>query len=266
MPDLKGKVALITGASSGIGAATAEHFASLGASLVLCGRNEANLEATKQKCGEVGKWLEMDQAITSQVLTIQCDVTKEEELKSLVDGAIKHFGKIDILVNSAGVIINGGVTTSTLEAYDETMNVNVRSIIQLCQLVTPHLIKTKGTIVNLSSIAGPCSFPGVTFYCISKAAIDQLTKCLALELAPQGVRVNAVNPGVIITDIHKRAGMTEEAYAKFLEHCKSTHALGRVGEAMEVAKAIAFLASDDASFTTGELLKIDGGRGLLTPR
>jgi len=259
MPDLKGKVALITGASSGIGEATAIHFSSLGASLVICGRNAENLQAAKSKCLANGLQ-------DKEVLIVQGDVTKQHDLESLVDQAIKHFGKIDILINSAGIIINGGVMSAKIEAYDELMNVNVRSIIQLCQLVTPHLIKTKGTIVNLSSIAGPCSFPGVTFYCISKAAIDQLTKCLALELAPHGIRVNAVCPGVIITDLHKRGGMTEEAYVKFLDHCKETHALGRPGESIEVAKAIAFLASDDSSFTTGDLLRIDGGRGILTPR
>lgn len=103
-------------------------------------------------------------------------------------------------------------------------------------------------------------------YCISKAGVDQLTRCSALELAPKGVRVNSVNPGVIITDCHKRAGMSEEAYAKFLEHSKTTHALGRPGTADEVAKAIAFLASDDASFITGVTLPVDGGRGVMCPR
>ena len=103
-------------------------------------------------------------------------------------------------------------------------------------------------------------------YCISKAAIDQLTRSTALELAPKGVRVNAVNPGVIITEVHKRGGMSEEAYAKFLEHSKTTHAMGRPGTADEVAKAIAFLASDDASFITGATLAVDGGRSIMCPR
>uniref|UniRef100_A0A914CM00 Uncharacterized protein n=1 Tax=Acrobeloides nanus TaxID=290746 RepID=A0A914CM00_9BILA len=120
--------------------------------------------------------------------------------------------------------------------------------------------------VNVSSIAGPCAFPGVTYYCMSKAAIDQFTKCLALELAPKGVRVNAVNPGVIVSDVHRRAGMSEEEYAQFLERSKATHALGRVGTADEVAEGIYFLASEHSSFTTGLLLTIDGGRGIMTPR
>uniref|UniRef100_A0A915HSK2 Uncharacterized protein n=1 Tax=Romanomermis culicivorax TaxID=13658 RepID=A0A915HSK2_ROMCU len=103
-------------------------------------------------------------------------------------------------------------------------------------------------------------------YCISKAAVDQFTKCLALEMAPYGIRVNAVNPGVIVTNLHKSGGMTDEQYDCFLERSKSTHALGRVGEVAEVAKAIGFLASADSSFTTGDLLRVDGGRGIMTPR
>jgi len=259
MPDLKGKVAIITGASSGIGAATAEHFASLGASLSLSGRNLDKLEGTRKKCIAAG--LKED-----QVLAVPCEVTKREDLEKLVNETLKRFGKIDILVTCAGILTGGSVMTGAVETYDQLMEVNVRSVIQLCNLAAPHLIKTKGSIVNLSSIAGPCSFAPVTFYCISKAAVDQLTKCLALELAPHGVRVNAVNPGVIVTEIHRRGGMSDQDYAKFLEHGKTTHALGRVGEPIEVAKAIAFLASDDASFTTGDLFRIDGGRGIMTPR
>ncbi|VDN31392.1 unnamed protein product [Cylicostephanus goldi] len=101
---------------------------------------------------------------------------------------------------------------------------------------------------------------------MSKAALDQFTKCLALEMAPHGVRVNAVNPGVIVTNVHKRAGMDDESYEKFLEKGKATHALGRVGEASEVAEAVFFLASEKSSFTTGELLRVDGGRGIMHPR
>jgi NAD(P)-dependent dehydrogenase (short-subunit alcohol dehydrogenase family) len=114
------------------------------------------------------------------------------------------------------------------------MNVNLRSVFSLMQLATPHLIQTKGNIVNISSVTGLRSFPGVLAYCVSKAAVDQLTRCAALELASKGVRVNAVNPGVVVTDIHKRGGMNEENYEKFLEHSKTTHPLGRVGTPMRL--------------------------------
>jgi NAD(P)-dependent dehydrogenase (short-subunit alcohol dehydrogenase family) len=259
MPDLKNKVAIITGSSSGIGAATAEYFAKLGASLAITGRNANNLDDTRKKCLAAG-------LNENQILSIQADVSKRDDLQKLVDETVKHFGKLDILINAAGILTSGSVAQGDMKDYEQMMNVNVRSLVELSQLAVPHLIKTKGSIVNVSSIAGPCAFSGVAFYCMSKAAVDQLTKCLALELADKGVRVNAVNPGVIITDIHKRGGMSEADYAKFLEHGKTTHAMGRVGEAIEVAKCIAFLASDDSSFVTGDLLRIDGGRGIMTPR
>lgn len=146
------------------------------------------------------------------------------------------------------------------------MNINVRSVFHLTQLAVPYLIATKGNIVNVSSVNGIRSFPGVLAYNISKSALDQFTQCVALELADKQVRVNSVNPGVIVTNIHKRGGMDEEAYAKFLEHSKATHALGRAGNVEEVAEAIAFLASDRSSFITGTLLPVDGGRHSMCPR
>lgn len=120
--------------------------------------------------------------------------------------------------------------------------------------------------MNVSSVNGIRSFPNVLAYCMSKAAIDQFTRCAALDLAPKQVRVNSVNPGVIVTEIHKRAGMSSEEYEQFLKKCKQTHALGRPGEVEEVAKTIAFLASDDASFITGASVPVDGGRHAMCPR
>jgi NAD(P)-dependent dehydrogenase (short-subunit alcohol dehydrogenase family) len=128
------------------------------------------------------------------------------------------------------------------------------------------LEQTKGNIVNVSSVTGPRAFPNVLAYCVSKAAVDQLTRCSALELAPKGVRVNAVNPGVVVTNIHKRGGMADEAYEKFLEHSKTTHPLGRVGKPEEIADLIFFLASDKASWITGATYEIDGGRAQTCAR
>lgn len=133
-------------------------------------------------------------------------------------------------------------------------------------LAIPHLIKTKGTIVNVSSVNGLRSFPGLLAYNMSKSAVDQFTKCLALELASKQVRVNSVNPGVIITELQKRGGVDEEAYKKFLGRSKETHALGRPGNPQEVAEAIAFLASEQSSFVTGVNLCVDGGRHAMCPR
>lgn len=179
---------------------------------------------------------------------------------------MKAFGQIDVLVNAAGMLKGGSVETMKMEDYESSMSVNVTSVIRLTQACVPHIIKQKGCIVNVSSVTGTRSFPGVLPYCVSKAALDQFTKCIALELADKGVRVNSVNPGVIVTNLHRRAGQSEEQYAKFLENCKNTHALGRPGQPDEVANTIAFLASDNASFITGELVHVDGGRHAMTPR
>lgn len=250
---LSGKVAIITGASSGIGAATAILFSKLGASLSLTGRNMENLQKTAEACQK-------------KPLLIQADLSSEEDTSKIVEKTVAEFGQLDILVNNAGVLEMGTIENTSLEQYDRIMNVNVRAIYQLTMLATPELIKTKGNIVNISSVNGIRSFPGVLAYNISKSAVDQFTRCVALELAPKQVRVNSVNPGVVITELQKRGGLNDEAYAKFLERSKETHALGRPGEPEEVAKAIAFLASDDASFTTGMSLPVDGGRHAMCPR
>ena len=186
--------------------------------------------------------------------------------KSVVDKTLDSFGQIDILINNAGIIKTGLFESSSICNYDDLMNVNVRSVVLLTQLCIPHLKKTKGRVINVSSVNGIRSFPNVGYYCMTKAAVDMYTKCLALELAPDGVRVNAVNPGFIITNIHKRDGMNDEQYAAFMERSKNIHPLGRVGVVEEAANAIAFLASDQSSFMTGNLMLVDGGRNLICPR
>lgn len=251
-----GKVVLITGASSGIGAETAIRFSKLGASLALAGRNSERLNSLAQRCG----------SDRQKVLLLTGELTKEDDTAKILNDTVKHFGRLDVLVNNAGILENGSIEDTSLAQYDRMFNTNVRSVYQLTMLAVPHLIKTKGNIVNVSSVAGTKSFPGVLSYCMSKAAIDQFTKCTALELAGKGIRVNSVNPGVTITELHKRAGMQEDAYKKFLEKSKETHALGRPGEPQEIASSITFLASDDASYITGENLHVDGGRHAMCPR
>ena len=260
MASFVGKVALVTGASSGIGRGTAVELARRGSKLALVGRNEGNLQETKKQCLKEGSVKD------DEVILIRADLSLESETAKALHDTISRFKRLDVLVNAAGFIAKGTTETTLLSEYDQMMNVNLRSVFHLMQLAIPHLKLSKGNIVNVSSVTGLRAFPGVVAYNVSKAGLDQLTRTAALELAVDQVRVNAVNPGVIITELHKTGGMSDEEYQKFLEHSKATHALGRAGTVEEVAKAIAYLASDDASFTTGVSLPIDGGRSQMCPR
>ncbi|XP_042236129.1 3-oxoacyl-[acyl-carrier-protein] reductase FabG-like isoform X2 [Homarus americanus] len=248
----------VSGASSGIGAATALLFSRCGASLALTGRNIENLQTVAEKCSAGDT--------TNKPLTIQADLNNEADTKRIIDETIKKYGQLDILVNNAGILEMGSIQNTSLDQYDRLMNTNVRSIYHLTMLATPHLIESQGNIVNISSVNGIRAFPGVLAYNLSKAAVDQFTRCVALELADKKVRVNSVNPGVVKTELQKRGGLGPEAYAAFLERTKQTHALGRPGEPEEVAATIAFLASDDASFITGASVPVDGGRHAMCPR
>src|SRR6266704_337400 len=250
------KVVVVTGATSGIGRAVARRFASEKANVVAVGRNAKALNKVVREIESAGGQSQLTSA----------DVTNESDAQRIVGRAIDRFGRLDVLVNAAGHISSGTVETTDLLSWDAMMNVNLRSVFYLMQLAAPHLIKTGGNIVNVSSVTGLRSFPGVLAYCVSKAGVDQLTRCAALELAAKGVRVNAVNPGVVITEIHKRGGMSEEAYENFLERSKTTHPLGRVGEPDEIADLVLYLASSKAGWITGGTYSIDGGRAQTCAR
>jgi NAD(P)-dependent dehydrogenase (short-subunit alcohol dehydrogenase family) len=253
---MQGKVAIVTGASSGIGRATAALFAQNGASVVAVGRNEKELTSL-QTSGNHDK-----HAIRTQL----ADVKELTQLDRIVGETMDAFGQIDVLVNAAGIIKNGTIEDTTLDEWDRMMNVNLRSVFVLMQKCIPHLAATKGNVVNVSSVAGTRAFPNVLAYCVSKAATDQLTRCAALELASKGIRVNAVNPGVVVTNLHKRSGMDEQSYENFLERSKETHPIGRVGNPEEVAELIYYLASEKASWITGATYEIDGGRAQTCAR
>ena len=250
------KTLIITGATSGIGRATALRFAVAGANIVGVGRNQSALSELEDATGQAG----------AQFLAVVADVSQEQETDRIVAEATNRFGGIDVLVNAAGHISSGTIATTKLEAWEAMLNINLRAPFLLMQKALPKLIESRGNIVNVSSVTGLRAFPGVLAYCVSKAGLDQLTRCAALELAAQGVRVNAVNPGVVVTEIHKRGGMTEEQYETFLEHSKTTHPLGRVGEPREIAELIFFLASERASWITGATYSIDGGRAQTCAR
>ena len=250
------RVVMITGATSGIGRAVAKRFASTSSQIIAIGRNHSSLEEVEAEIRQSG----------GTALAVALDVTGAADVRKAFEEAINHTGRLDVLVNAAGHISTGTIENTSLPQWDAMMNVNLRSVFHLMQLASPHLIKTKGSIVNVSSVTGLRSFPGVLAYCVSKAAVDQLTRCAALELAAKGVRVNAVNPGVVVTEIHKRGGMSEPDYEKFLAHSKTTHPLGRVGNAAEIADLVFYLASEKAAWITGATYQIDGGRALTCAR
>ena len=256
MDEMRGKVALITGASSGIGRAAAIKFASEGARVALVARHPDKLAEVAQEIASHG----------GESRVIAADVTREEEIERVVSETVAAFGGIDVLVNAAGIIGNGTIENTRLADWDYMFSVNVRSPFYLIQRAMPHLIERKGNVVNVSSVTGIRAFPNVLAYCSSKAALDQLTHCVALEVASKGVRINAVNPGVVVTQLHRTGGMDAEAYAQFLEHSQTTHPLGRVGQASEVAELIYFLASPKAGWITGASYSIDGGRAQTCAR
>jgi NAD(P)-dependent dehydrogenase (short-subunit alcohol dehydrogenase family) len=253
---MQDKVVLITGASSGIGRAAALKFAENGAQVVAVGRNEKELSSLRDEAQEKNGMIKNSIA----------DIRDVKQVDSLVANVIDNFGQIDVLINAAGIIQNGSIETTSLEVWDEMLNINLRAVFYIMQKCVSHLEKTKGNIVNVSSVTGLRAFPNVLAYCVSKAAIDQLTRCSALDLAPKHIRVNAVNPGVVKTNLHKRSGMEDEKYQAFLEHSKTTHPLGRVGEASEIAELIYFLASEKAAWITGATYEIDGGRAQTCAR
>jgi NAD(P)-dependent dehydrogenase (short-subunit alcohol dehydrogenase family) len=253
---MKDKVAVITGASSGIGRASALAFAREGAHVVAAGRNESELNLLRDEA----------RGLSGKVKPHLADVTENSQLDRLINYAVDQFGGINVLVNSAGIIGNGTIESTTIDEWDRMMNINLRSLFLLMQKCVPHLEATKGNIVNVSSVTGIRAFPNVLAYCVSKAGTDQLTRCSALELAPRGIRVNAVNPGVVVTNLHRRGGMDDAAYEKFLENAKNTHPIGRAGKPEEVAELILFLASDRAAWITGATYEIDGGRAQTCAR
>jgi NAD(P)-dependent dehydrogenase (short-subunit alcohol dehydrogenase family) len=252
--EFKNKVMIVTGASSGIGRATAVMASERGAKVSLVSRREAELRVVASAFP----------AGSAEI--ISADLTKDDDRKRVVDRTVERFGGIDVLVNAAGIIGNGTIENTTLEFWDRMMDVNLRSLFHLTQLALPSIIERKGNIVNVSSVTGIRAFPNVLAYCVSKAGVDQLTHCAALELGPKGVRINAIDPGVVVTNLHRNSGMTEDAYARFLEHSKTTHPIGRVGKPEDIAEIILFLASDRAGWINGVSYSVDGGRAQTCAR
>lgn len=241
--NLKDKVVIVTGSSRGIGRATAILFGKEGANVVVNYRS--NKSQAEQVMNEIGE---------KHCLLVQADVTKEEDVKRLVTETIEKFGKIDILVNNAGEILRPGDWKSDMKTWHETLDINLTSAWLMTREVAPKLEKN-GAIVNLTSTVGLLGSQYVLAYSCAKNALVALTKSFAKELAPN-IRVNAVAPSNVMTDMTKGAG------EELIERMKQNTALKRIAEPEELAKAILFLASDDASYITGEVLVVDGGYSL----
>ena len=241
----KDKVILITGASRGIGKATALSFAKEGAKVIV------NYNNAEKEANDVVKEISK---IGSEAIAIKCDVSKEEEVKKMISDGIKKFSKIDILVNNAGIVFDVPLFEKTLEQWNKTLGVNLIGVFLCSKYAAPHIKKQKsGAIINISSTNGLDTLSTESAdYDASKAGVISLTKNLATELAPN-IRVNCIAPGWINTDINK--GLPKDYVAEETEHIL----LKRFGKPEEIAKAVLFLASDDASFITGTTLVVDGG-------
>jgi len=251
------RIAIVTGASSGIGQAAARRLAADGYAVTAVGRDSAALERV---CREI-------EAAGGHATSLVADVTAADAPEAILSRALgPDSDGLDALVNAAGIIASGSVDATTDQGWDTMMDVNVRTPFRLIRAAADALARRRGAVVNVSSVAGTRAFPGLAAYCVSKAAVDQLTRVAALDFAPKGVRVNAVNPGVVVTNLHRRGGMDEARYAEFLDRARTTHPLGRPGQPEEIADLIAFLVSPASGWITGETIAIDGGRHLTCLR
>jgi len=250
MDRLKNKVAVITGGGSGIGRATCERFAEEGAAIVIAERDEASGRETASKIG-------------GKALFVRTDVADEASVKHMVAEAVRAFGTINVLVNNAAIFILRGIE-ATPEEWRQIFEVNVMGSALVAKHVVPQMRKAGGgAIVNLASMSSFIAQPNFWTYNANKAAIANLTRCMALDLVGDNIRVNAVAPGTIWTPIVQRltreAGLLDRAAADKHPTWGGSHMIQRIGEPREVANAILFLASDEASFITGENLMVDGG-------
>jgi NAD(P)-dependent dehydrogenase (short-subunit alcohol dehydrogenase family) len=250
-----GRVVLVTGASSGIGKAAAERLASEGAAVVLAARRKERLDAVAASISAAG----------GKAVVVTGDACDSATGPAWTAASVDAFGRLDGLVNAAGVIFTKGLLDTEPDEWDHMLNSNLKSIQMMVRAAAPELVKHRGAIVNISSVAATRPYAAVGAYCVSKAGVDMLTQCLAMELADKGVRVNAVNPGVVRTELHTVTNAVPD-YDAFLERSKSTHPLGRWAEPGEIAALVAYLMSEEASWITGACYAIDGGRALASAR
>ena len=245
--DLTGKSVLITGASSGMGEEAARALAAAGAEVTIVGRNEERLEANRKTIDEAG----------GTAHAVVQDLTEDGGPARIVDEAVKAMGGIDVLVNVAGIMELGSFQDHTPEMFDRMFGTNVRAPFLVTQAALPHLKKSSGALIFFSSIAAHMAFPDSTVYSATKGAIEGLVRQLTVELGPQGIRVNAVSPGEIVTPMNDDF---YEQYPEFMDEAKDFTPAGRLGYPDDVAPTIVYLASDAAKFVYGVSIVIDGGQ------
>lgn len=243
---MKDRIALVTGASRGIGRAITLMLAQRGATVVACARNEAALAELSQEAKK--------RELTGSIDPRKLDVSDRSAIDPLIDGVLEKHGKIDILVNNAGITRDGLSMAMDDDQFDEVLTTNLRSVFWLCRAVTRHMLRQRyGRIVNIGSVSGIMGNAGQVNYAASKAGLIGLTKTLAKEFGKRKITCNVVAPGFITTD------MTENLPDQVREGAKKMIPLARFGEADEIAEAVVFLASDQASYITGQVLVVDGG-------
>jgi dehydrogenase/reductase SDR family protein 4 len=245
---LQDKVAIVTGASRGIGRAIAELFAREGASVVICGRKQEALDQVAQELG----------GLAGRIVPMACHVGRLEDLERLVDRVTRELDKVDILVNNAGTNIAQGPALEMTDAqFDKMVEVNLKSAYRLTRLVAPGMCERgSGSVINIASIAGIRPQCQSLLYSMTKAALIMLTQSYALELGPQGVRVNAIAPGLVETTLSEYYWKDESRFQPLMERQPIKH----LGQPMEIAEIALMLASGGASYLTGQTIVVDGGR------
>ncbi|XP_054167717.1 3-oxoacyl-[acyl-carrier-protein] reductase FabG-like [Oppia nitens] len=253
--DFTGKVALITGSSSGIGAATAQLFSKSGANVVVTGRNADAVAKVAKQCTDVSP-----KQLTA--LEVVGDLTNEEDCNRLIETTVQTFGKIDILVNNAGAGFLSSIDdTDYMEKFSLIMKTNLNSMVYMTHKCVPYLAKTRGNVINISSIAAKKYFYILSAYCTSKAGVDMFTKCMAAELGPKHhIRVNAILPGYVETNFTNSYELPKEIIDQSIVEMGAKYPVGRIGQSQDIANTVAYLASDTAAgFLTGTCLIADGG-------
>ena len=244
---LKDRIAIVTGASKGIGLACTERFAADGATVIMSDVDDSAGDAAAKAIGAT---------------YMHCDVSKASDVNALVETVIRRFGAVDILMNNAGIAMAGDFLSITEADLDKVLGINLKGSFLMLQACARHMVKQAeagrkpGAIINMSSVNDTLAIPTIVSYCMSKGGVSQLTRATSIYLAPYGIRVNAIGPGSIRTDMYK--GVVADPAA--VKRVMSRTPMGRPGEPSEVASIAAFLASDDASYVTGETIYVDGGR------